>query len=103
MTGLLAAPQITCTYWLDPWLLLEGAPLWPEGQHTTARTELCRAGRVLGVIRLLRDNNPLPLGGNNPQYLFILLETSRSFMKHSMLSGRSDAFALISFLSFSHS
>lgn len=103
MTGLLAVPQVTSTYWLDPWLLLEEAPLWPEGQHTAARTELCRAGRVFGVTKLLRDHKPLPLSGNSTQYLFILLETSRSFMKHSILSGRSDAFALISFLSFSHS
>lgn len=36
-------------------------------------------------------------------HLLSLLETSMSFMKHSMLSGMSEEFALISFLSFSHS
>lgn len=36
-------------------------------------------------------------------YLFILPETSMSFMKHSMLSGSSEELALMSFFSFSHS
>lgn len=36
-------------------------------------------------------------------YLFIFPETSMSFMKHSMLSGRSEELALMSFFSFSHS
>lgn len=36
-------------------------------------------------------------------YLFIFPETSMSFMKHSILSGRSDELALMSFFNFSHS
>lgn len=40
---------------------------------------------------------------NESTHLFSLLDTSMSFMKHSMLSGRSEELALMSFLSFSHS
>lgn len=36
-------------------------------------------------------------------YLFIFPVTSMSFMKHSILSGRSEELALMSFFSFSHS
>lgn len=36
-------------------------------------------------------------------YLFIFPVTSMSFMKHSILSGKSDELALMSFFSFSHS
>lgn len=36
-------------------------------------------------------------------HLLSLLETSMSFMKHSMPSGRSEELALISFFNFSHS
>lgn len=66
MTGLLAAPQVTCTYWLDPWLLLEEAPLWPEGQHTAARTELCRAGRVLVLPGCPETTTPGPEWEQHP-------------------------------------
>lgn len=46
---------------------------------------------------------PAPQQKHSLAHLFILLDTSRSSMKHSMLSGRSEALALINFLSFSHS
>ena len=44
-----------------------------------------------------------PEGPRYVAHLFIVPVTSTSFMKHSMLSGRSEQLALISFFSFSHS
>jgi len=76
-------------------------PLWAAPQHTLPPVLVLH--NVFPSWKKQRSTlHNLPLQ-KHIHYLFIVPETSMSFMKHSMFIGRSEALALISFFSFSHS
>lgn len=66
----------------------------------TLQSEGCINLRPIATSNLLLQ---MVLGRVFISHLFSFPLTSMSFMKHSILSGRSEELALISFLSFSHS
>lgn len=93
------------TYELVQWgCAVEVQPLL-RCQRTSLQTDPCHTNKTRQEIHLDVIRWHI-ISGKNVRlsfYLLSLLDTSMSFMKHSMLSGRSEEFALISFFSFSHS
>lgn len=93
-----------CTYLCFPRGSAGGAQHESEDQHTCPQTDLWYQ-TIKNVFDLFHGWKVMAMIKEKDVliYLFIFPVTSMSFMKHSMLRGRSEELALMSFFSFSHS